>query len=152
MTYGLNIILGTVSEVMVTAYGLYYKIQQFILFAAFGLRDAITPIVSFSHGMRSKARIKDGIKFGLLNTLIIMAAGTILVEALAVPLTSLFVLTGETEALCKSAIYIISVSFLFAGINISLQGVFQALDVGLESLVVSLCRQLIFVLPESVLY
>lgn len=46
MTYGLNIILGTISEVMVTAYGLYYKIQQFILFAAFGLRDAITPIVA----------------------------------------------------------------------------------------------------------
>ena len=53
MTYGMNIILGTISESAVTAYGLYYKIQQFILFAAFGLRDAITPIISFNHGMRS---------------------------------------------------------------------------------------------------
>lgn len=53
MTYGMNRILLTVSESMVTAYGLYYKIQQFILFAAFGLRDAITPIVSFSHGMKN---------------------------------------------------------------------------------------------------
>ncbi|MBQ3915791.1 MAG: MATE family efflux transporter, partial [Ruminococcus sp.] len=51
MTYGLNLILVQAGESMVTAYGLYYKIQQFILFAAFGLRDAITPIVSFSHGM-----------------------------------------------------------------------------------------------------
>ena len=62
MTYGLNIILVTISESMVTAYGLYYKIQQFILFAAFGLRDAITPIISFSYGMRSKKRVRDGIK------------------------------------------------------------------------------------------
>ena len=72
MTYGMNIILGTISESVVTAYGLYYKIQQFILFAAFGLRDAITPIVSFNHGMRSKRRVKDGIKYGLIYTLIIM--------------------------------------------------------------------------------
>lgn len=54
MTYGLNIILGKISNSAVTAYGLYYKVQQFVLFAAFGLRDAITPIVSFSHGMQNK--------------------------------------------------------------------------------------------------
>lgn len=66
MTYGMNRILLTVSESMVTAYGLYYKIQQFILFAAFGLRDAITPIVSFSHGMKNRARVKEGIRYGIL--------------------------------------------------------------------------------------
>lgn len=54
MTYGMNIILGSIGTSAVTAYGLYYKVQQFILFAAFGLRDAITPIISFNHGMRSK--------------------------------------------------------------------------------------------------
>ena len=59
MTYGINIVLVNVNEALVTAYGLYYKIQQFILFAAFGLRDAITPIVSFSHGMRDKKRISQ---------------------------------------------------------------------------------------------
>ena len=59
MTYALNIIFGKINENVVTAYGLYYKIQQFILFAAFGLRDAITPIVSFNHGMRSQSRVKD---------------------------------------------------------------------------------------------
>ena len=48
MTYGMNIILGGIETAFVTAYGLYYKIQQFVLFAAFGLRDAITPIVSFN--------------------------------------------------------------------------------------------------------
>lgn len=80
MTYGLNIIFVTVSESMVTAYGLYYKIQQLLLFAAFGLRDAITPIVSFSYGMRSKKRVRDGIKYGMIYTLVIMLAGTVIVE------------------------------------------------------------------------
>lgn len=132
---------------MVTAYGLYYKIQQFILFAAFGLRDAITPIVSFSHGMGSKTRIREGIKCGLLYTFVIMLFGTAIVEIFAGPLARVFGLSGETEMLCISAMRIISLSFIFAGVNIALQGVFQALDGGLESLIVSLCRQLIFVLP-----
>ena len=79
MTYGLNIIFVKIDEAVVTAYGLYYKIQQFILFAAFGLRDAITPIVSFNHAMR-----------------------------------------------------IVSLSFLFAGANIAYQGIFQALDAGVD--------------------
>ena len=83
MTYGLNIILVKISESAVTAYGLYYKIQQFILFAAFGLRDAITPIVSFNHGMRSKSRVQDGIKYGLGYTLIVMLVGLIALEVFA---------------------------------------------------------------------
>lgn len=152
MTYGLNIILITISESMVTAYGLYYKIQQFILFAAFGLRDAITPIISFSHGMRNKARIKEGIKYGMLYTLVIMLVGTVLVEVLAGPFSQVFGLSGETQALCISAMRIISISFVFAGANIAFQGVFQALDGGLESLILSLCRQLIFVLPVAWLF
>lgn len=59
MTYTLNVIFVRIGENVVTAYGLYYKIQQFILFCAFGLRDAITPIVSFNYGMRNKKRVKD---------------------------------------------------------------------------------------------
>lgn len=58
MTYALNVIFGNISENVVTAYGLYYKIQQFVLFCAFELRDAITPIVSFNHGMGSKQRVR----------------------------------------------------------------------------------------------
>ncbi len=149
MTYGLNIILVSVSESMVTAYGLFYKIQQFVLFAAFGLRDAITPIVSFSYGMKNKERIKDGIKYGLLYTSIIMLIGTIAVEILAQPFAKMFSLSGETETVFVSAMHIITISFIFAGINIALQGVFQALNKGFESLIVSLGRQLVFVLPVA---
>ena len=149
MTYGLNRILGTVSESMVTAYGLYYKIQQFILFAAFGLRDAITPIVSYSHGMGSKSRIRAGIRYGMLYTFFIMAMGTLLIELFAAPLSQLFRLAPETESLCISAMRIISISFVFAGVNIAFQGIFQALDGGLESLILSLFRQILFVLPVA---
>ena len=149
MTYGLNIILGGISEAAVTAYGLYYKVQQFVLFAAFGLRDAITPIVSFNHGMRSRSRVKEGIKYGMLYTLTIMLCGLVLIEVFAVPFAALFGLSGETNAMCISAMRVISLSFLFAGANIAFQGVFQALDSGLESLVLSVCRQFLFVLPVA---
>lgn len=149
MTYGLNIILVRVDEAMVTAYGLYYKIQQFVLFAAFGLRDAITPIVSFAHGMRNKQRVKDGIKYGIMDTLIIMAVGLIVLEIFAAPFSAVFGLSGTTQTLCISAMRIISISFIFAGLNIAFQGIFQALDGGLESLVISVCRQFLFVLPVA---
>ena len=152
MTYGMNIILGTISESAVTAYGLYYKVQQFILFAAFGLRDAITPIVSFNHGMHSKARVNEGIRYGLIYTVIIMLIGLVLIEALAVPFSALFGLSGETQSICISAMRIISLSFIFAGINIAYQGIFQALDGGMESLIISVLRQFLFVLPVAWLF
>lgn len=149
MTYGLNIILGTISEAAVTAYGLYYKIQQFILFAAFGLRDAITPIVSFNHGMQSKSRVSEGIKYGMMYTLVIMVIGLAAIEIFANPLAAIFGLSGETQELCIGAMRVVSISFIFAGANIAYQGIFQALDSGIESLVLSVCRQFLFVLPVA---
>lgn len=70
MTYSLNLILGGIPQVgqnAVTVYGLYYKIQQLIIFAAFGVRDAITPIVSFNYGAQNRQRVKDGIRWGLIT-------------------------------------------------------------------------------------
>ena len=152
MTYALNIIFGKIDENVVTAYGLYYKIQQFILFAAFGLRDAITPIVSFNHGMGSKPRIKDGIRYGMLFTLIIMAVGLVVLEIFAAPFSKVFGLSGQTEELCVQAIRIVSLSFLFAGANVAFQGIFQALDSGLESLIISILRQFLFVVPVAYVF
>lgn len=152
LTYLLNIIFVKIGENVVTAYGLYYKIQQFILFAAFGLRDAITPIVSFNHGLKSKERVMAGIRYGLLYTIVIMTAGMIALEIFANPLAGLFGLSGETEALCISAIRIILLSFIFAGINIAFQGIFQALDSGVESLIISVLRQFAFVLPPATIF
>lgn len=156
MTYGLNLILRGIDPVLgenvVTAYGLYYKIQQFILFAAFGLRDAITPIVSFAYGLGSRTRVKQGVRYGLLYITVIMAVGLLVVELFAEPFTAAFGLSGETRAFCISAMRVISLSFLFAGVNIALQGVFQALNGGLETLIVSLLRQIILVLPVAYVF
>lgn len=152
MTYGMNIILIKIGENMVTAYGLYYKIQQFLLFAAFGMRDAITPITAFSYGMGDKRRIRDCVKYGHLFTGVIMFAGFVVLELFAVPFSEMFGLSGETRMLCISAIHIISIGFVFAGINIAFQGVFQALGSGFGSLVISLLRQMVFVFPFAVIF
>lgn len=152
MTYGLNIILVKISVPMQTAYGMYYKIQQFVLFMAFGLRDAITPVIAFSHGAGNKNRIRDGVKYGLLYTGILMLAGTLLTELSAGAFAELFSMNGETAKLFISAMHLISLSFLFAGMNIAFQGIYQALDGGIESLVISLLRQLIIIFPLILLF
>lgn len=149
MTYALNLIFVRIDEAVVTAYGLYYKIQQFVLFAAFGLRDAITPVLSFNYGRSDRERVKDSIRWGMRYTIIIMVSGLILAEALAYPLAHIFGLSGLTERFCIQAIRIVSLSFLFAGINVAFQGIFQALDCGVESLVLSLLRQVVVVLPVA---
>jgi Na+-driven multidrug efflux pump len=102
--------------------------------------------------MRDKKRINDGVKYGLIYTIAIMVLGLILVELLANPFSKVFGLSGDTEEYFVSAMRIISISFVFAGTNIAFQGIFQALDGGWQSLVISVCRQLIFVLPIAYLF
>ena len=150
MTYALNLILAAIPQVgqnAVTVYGLYYKIQQLIIFAAFGVRDAITPIVSFNFGMRSRTRVQQGIHWGLGYTAALMLLGCLGVELFAQPLAGLFSLSGTTHEMCVSCMRTVSLGFLFAGLCIAFQGVFQALGRGVESLIISLCRQVLFVLP-----
>ena len=150
MTYALNLILAAIPQVgqnAVTVYGLYYKIQQLIIFAAFGVRDAITPIVSFNFGMRSRTRVQQGIHWGLGYTAALMLLGCLGVELFAQPLTGLFSLSGTTHEMCVSCMRTVSLGFLFAGLCIAFQGVFQALGRGVESLIISVCRQVLFVLP-----
>lgn len=152
MTYGLNIILGKIKDVgenVVTVYGLYCKIQQLIIFAAVGLRDAITPIVSFNQGMRDKKRVKEGIRYGLAYTAVLMIIGLVIIEVFAKPLTGFFSLSDTTFDLCVDCMRIVSLAFIFAGLNIALQGVFQALECGIESLVISIGRQVLFILPVA---
>lgn len=145
MVYVINLILKFSASAQ-TAYGLFYKVQQFVLFLAFGLRDAITPIIAFSYGMQNKKRIQDGIKYGLMYTIILMIMGVMITEIFPGAFASLFN-AGQSREYFISAMRIISISFLFAGINIAYQGIYQALDGGMESLVISLLRQLIIILP-----
>lgn len=99
--------------------------------------------------MKSKERVQTAIRCGMCYTLAIMLAGFVGLEIFARPFAGLFGLSGETADLCVSAIRIISVSYLFAGANVAYQGIFQALDGGLESLIVSVCRQFVLVVPVA---
>ena len=152
MTYGINIIFGTFSMAAVTAYGVYYKIQQFIFFASFGMNNAIIPIVSFNYGKRDKARVKDGVKYGLIFTLIIMFVGAIVLQLFAPALVGIFALSDETRELCISAIRIITLGYLFVGVNIASQGIFQAFGKGMNSLLLSLVRLIIVTLPLAYVF
>ena len=145
MVYVMNLILKF-SPSAQTAYGLFYKVQQFVLFLAFGLRDAITPIIAFAYGMGSKKRIKDGIKYGLAYTMALMILGIAITEVFPGAFATLFN-AGESREYFIWAMRIISISFIFAGINVAYQGIYQALDGGIESLIISLIRQLVLILP-----
>ena len=145
MVYAMNLILKFNASAQ-TAYGLFYKVQQFVLFLAFGLRDAITPIIAFAYGMGSRKRINDGIKFGLIYTAVLMIMGILITEIFPGAFASLFN-AGQSRAYFISTMRIISISFIFAGINVAYQGIYQALGCGVESLVISLLRQLIIILP-----
>lgn len=147
MTYGVNIIFNAVGAAAVTAYGIYYKIQQFVFFAAFGMNNAIIPITAFNYGMRDKKRIEDVIHYGMLYTLIIMAIGAVFLQLFAVQICSIFALSSNIQSLCITAIRIITLGYLFVGANIAYQGIFQALGYGMHSLLISLLRQLIIILP-----
>ncbi|MCI1305096.1 MAG: MATE family efflux transporter [Lachnospiraceae bacterium] len=147
MTYGVNIIFGAVSANAVTAYGIFYKIQQFVYFAGFGLRDSITPLISYNYGKGSYTRVKEGMKWGIIDTTTVMVIGIVILQFFAHPLARFFGLTAETERLCVLAMRIISTGFIFAGINIASQGIFQALLSGNSSLIVSFLRLLVIPLP-----
>lgn len=152
MTYGVNIIFGAVSQSLVTAYGIYYKIQQFAFFAAFGLNNAQIPIVAFNYGMGSAKRIKEGIRYGLIDIVVIMAICALGFSVFARPITDLFSLSAETTNLCVKAMHIVTLGYLFVGANISFQGIFQALGKGVHSLIVSLIRLLVVTLPLAWLF
>ena len=145
MVYVMNLILKFNPSAQ-TAYGLFYKVQQFVLFLAFGLRDAITPIIAFAYGMRNKKRIKAGIRYGLIYTIALMLFGILVTEIFPDAFAALFN-AGKSREHFISAMRIISISFIFAGINVAYQGIYQALDGGIESLVISLLRQLVIILP-----
>ena len=145
MVYVMNLILKFNPSAQ-TADGLFYKVQQFVLFLAFGLRDAITPIIAFAYGMHSRRRILDGIKYGLFYTVVLMIVGMAITEVFPGVFAGLFN-AGSSREYFIGAMRIISISFIFAGINVAYQGIYQALNSGIQSLVISLLRQFVIILP-----
>ena len=149
VSYAMNLILGSVSESAVTAYGIYYKLQNFIFMPAYGLNNASIPIISFNYGAANRQRVLQAVRWALIYVTAIMAIGVVLLEGFARPIVSLFVVSADTEGLCAVALRLIAWGFFFAGVNIVLQGACQALGSGASSLVISLVRLAAVPLPVA---
>lgn len=147
MSYAMNLILGTISVSAVTAYGVYYKLQNFIFMPAYGLNNASIPIISFNFGAKRKDRISSAIRYGLYYVTAIMLIGFLLLQIFARQIVGVFSIADESTQLCILSLHIITCGFFFAGVNIILQGVCQALGKGNYSLIISLLRFLIIALP-----
>ena len=152
MSYGMNLILGSVSTWAVTAYGVYYKLQYFVYMAVWGLNNASIPITSFNFGAKLKKRIDQAIKCVTTYVMIIMVLGVLVLQIFARPLVGLFDITEESAGLCVMALRIASWGLLFGGINVIMPGICQALGNGVYSLVVTLLRYVVVVLPLAFVF
>lgn len=137
----LSLMMGSVNKillyseadptVLVGSFGIYYKVQQMALFASFGLSNTIITVLSFSYASGNKKRCEECIKWGIVDTLIVMAFFIAVFEALAPYLAKLFSLSdgGDSRLMdcCQRAIRIASLGYLFMGFNIATQGILQAL-------------------------
>ena len=159
MMAGMNAILGASHAdpiILVGSFGIYYKIQQVALFGAFGLSNTIISILSFNYGMKDKERIKDCIKYGIIDTFIVTLILTVVFEIFARPLANLFGLAGGTTTeiieICTIALRIASIGYIFMGFSVAVQGVLQALGYALRPLIISLFRLVIFVFPIAYIF
>ena len=152
MSYGLNLILGTISAYAVTAYGVYYKLQYFMFMAIFGLNNASIAITAYNLGAKQKDRIVQSIRYAVFYAVAIMVVGVIVLQIFARPIVGIFSVAEESANLAAWALHVITWAFVCSGASIILQGVCQALGNGVYSLIVSLLRQLVIVLPLAYVF
>ena len=152
MSYGMNLILGSVSTWAVTAYGVYYKLQYFVYMAVWGLNNASIPITSFNYGAKLKKRINQAIKCVSAYVMVIMVLGVLILQLFAKPLVGLFDITAESAELCILALRMASWGLLFGGINVIMPGICQALGNGVYSLIISALRYVVIVLPVAYVF
>lgn len=159
MMAGMNAVLGSADAdptILVGAFGIYYKIQQIALFSAFGLSNTIITLLSFNHGMKDKQRCAACIKVGVLGSVAVTLIITILFEIIAKPLARLFALSGGSSValtdVCAKAVRIASLSFIFMGFNVAVQGVLQAFGSAVKPLLTAFMRLILFALPTAYLF
>ena len=152
MTFGMNKILIMFSETAVSVLGIYFKLQSFIFMPIFGLNNGVIPIVAYNYGAGHKKRIMDTIKLSPFIAVGIMLIGLIIFQVFPEGLLKLFNASDHMLEVGVPALRIISTSFLFAGYCIILGSVFQALGNGVYSLIVSVARQLLCILPLAYVF
>lgn len=147
MTVFMNVILIPFSTLAVTVFSIYYKLQQFIFMAVSGMTNALIPIIAYNYGANHKQRIHEAIRFSLFLSTAIMLVGTVVFELFPVELLYLFDAKANMLSIGIPALRVISISFVFAGISMVICSIFQAIDQANDSLLITLLRQLIILLP-----
>lgn len=146
-TVFINKILSVYSTDATSAYSVYYKLQQFAIMIINGLACGVIPIVSYNYGSRNKERIKECNKLSIIVSIIVMAIGTIIFELCPSLLISMFSPSKEMANIATSTLRICAIGFIFSGISVVACSILQALDGAKESLLISLLRQMVLVIP-----
>ncbi len=151
MTFGMNQILQGFHETATGVFGVYFKLQSFFFMPLFGINNATISIIAFNYGARKPKRIVRTLKISCVSAMVIMLLGTAAFLLLPDLLLGMFHPSEEFLRIGRSALRIICLHFPLAAIGIALGASFQALGNGLYSTIVSLCRQLIALLPAAYL-
>lgn len=149
MTYLLNIILNTFSSTAVAVFGAYFKLQSFFFMPVFGLNNGVIPVLAYNYGARNKDRITEALRFSIVLAFLIMCAGTAVMEIMPGRLLTLFSASDDMMAIGITALRTIAWHFPIAGLCIVLGSVFQAFGMSYYSLIVSLGRQIVVLIPVA---
>lgn len=151
MTYGMNKILLAFTSTAAAVFGVYFKLQSFIFMPVFGLNNGMVPIVAYNYGAGKKHRLTRTIKLSVVYAVVLMLIGFMVFQIFPAPLFALFEASETMLAIGIPALRIISISFLMAGVSIVCSSVFQALGNGVYSMIISMARQLLVLLPVAYL-
>ena len=149
MSYLLNRILVRFSETAAAVFGVYFKLQSFFFLPVFGLNNGLIPVVAYNYGARRKNRINEAIRFSFLLALCVLCVGTLCFELFPRQLLSMFNASESMMEMGVAALRRIGLHFPLAAAGIILSSVFQAFSRSYYSLIVSLCRQLIVLIPAA---
>lgn len=153
MVFGMNQILIAFTDTATAVFGVYFKLQSFFFMPVFGLNNGMVPIVAYNYGARKPERIIKTIKLAVIYATAILAAGCLVFQVFPTQLLAMFEAeenaSGDLLTIGIPALRIISLSWLLAGFGIVASSVFQALNHGMLSLLVSLVRQLVVLLPVA---
>lgn len=149
MTYSMNKILGKFSDTATAVFGSYFKLQSFFFMPVFGVNNGVIPILAYNLGAGKKDRIDESLKFSLKLVICIMTVGTIVFELIPGLLLRVFDASDNMLKIGVPALRIIAIHFPIAACSIVLGSVFQAFSQSIYSLIVSICRQLLVLIPVA---
>ncbi|EEG31744.1 MATE efflux family protein [[Clostridium] methylpentosum DSM 5476] len=147
----LNTILISFSEAAVSVLGVYYKLQSFVFMPVFGLTHGVLPIIGYNYGAGNKKRLLSALRLGTLIAACIMTVGTVLFLAIPDKLLMIFNASPQMLEIGVPALRIISICFIPAAVDILFSTFFQGVGMGFKSLIVSIMRQLVVILPAAYL-